>query len=137
MASPGARRRAREAFAARLRGAVSVPVELIDESFSTVEAEEVLLAADVSRARRREVIDKMAAAVILRRWMDAHATEERSTDREDQAMKRALIVFLITSALGLIALIVVARTAWRYGDTPGGTASGKVTVEIPNGRQRR
>ena len=44
------------AFAARLRGAVSVPVELIDESFSTVEAEEVLLAADVSRARRREVV---------------------------------------------------------------------------------
>src|SRR4051812_2198375 len=59
------------AFAARLRGAVSIPVELIDESFSTVEAEEVLLAADVSRARRREVVDKMAAAVILRRWMDA------------------------------------------------------------------
>ena len=48
-------------------------------------------------------------------------------------MKRALIVFLITSAIGLIALIVVARTAWRYGDTPGGTATGKVAVEIPNG----
>ena len=62
-----------EAFAARLRAAVAVPVELIDESFSTVEAEEVLLAADVSRARRREVVDKMAAAVILRRWLDARA----------------------------------------------------------------
>jgi putative Holliday junction resolvase len=62
-----------EAFAVRLRGAVPVPVELCDESFSTVEAEQVLLAADVSRARRREVVDKMAAAVILRRWLDAHA----------------------------------------------------------------
>jgi len=61
-----------EAFAARLRLALDVPVELIDESFSTVEAEEVLLAADLSRARRREVIDKVAAAVILRRWLDAH-----------------------------------------------------------------
>jgi putative Holliday junction resolvase len=60
-----------EAFAARLRAVVGVPIELIDESFSTVEAEEVLLAADVSRARRREVVDKMAAAVILRRWLDA------------------------------------------------------------------
>jgi len=59
-----------EAFVARLRGAIAIPVELIDESFSTVEAEEVLLAADLSRARRREVIDKMAAAVILRRWLD-------------------------------------------------------------------
>ena len=62
-----------EAFAGRLRAVVGVPVELIDESFSTVEAEEVLLAADVSRARRREVVDKMAAAVILRRWLDANA----------------------------------------------------------------
>src|SRR3954470_15754143 len=48
-------------------------------------------------------------------------------------MKRALIAFLITSAFGLVALIVVGRTAWRYGDTPGGTATGKITVEIPNG----
>jgi putative Holliday junction resolvase len=62
--------KAAEAFAARLRNVLSVPVELIDESFSTVEAEEVLLAADLSRARRREVIDKVAAAVILRRWLD-------------------------------------------------------------------
>jgi putative holliday junction resolvase len=61
-----------EAFAVRLRVVLPVPVDLIDESFSTVEAEEVLLAADVSRARRREVVDKLAAAVILRRWLDAH-----------------------------------------------------------------
>jgi putative Holliday junction resolvase len=61
-----------EAFAERLRAALTVPVELIDESFSTVEAEDVLLAADLSRARRREVVDRVAAAVILRRWMDAH-----------------------------------------------------------------
>jgi putative holliday junction resolvase len=47
-------------------------VGLVDESFSTVEAEDVLLAADLSRARRREVVDRVAAAVILRRWMDAH-----------------------------------------------------------------
>jgi putative Holliday junction resolvase len=64
--------RSAEAFAARLRAALAVPVELIDESFSTVEAEEVLLAADLSRARRREVVDKVAAAVILRRWLDAN-----------------------------------------------------------------
>src|SRR4029079_12239599 len=51
----------------------------------------------------------------------------------NKPMKRALIAFLITSAVGLIALVVVARTAWRYGEPTGGTASGKVTVEIPNG----
>jgi putative Holliday junction resolvase len=64
--------RSAELFAERLRGAVTVPVELVDESFSTVEAEQVLLAADLSRSRRREVIDRVAAAVILRRWLDAH-----------------------------------------------------------------
>jgi len=70
---PGRAAKSVEAFAERLRGAIAVPIELIDESFSTVEAEEVLLAADVSRARRREVVDKLAAAVILRRWLDAKA----------------------------------------------------------------
>ena len=64
-----AARRAR-AFGERLGAHLALPVELIDESFSTVEAEEVLLAADVSRKRRKEVVDKMAAAVILQRWLD-------------------------------------------------------------------
>jgi len=47
-----------------------VPVEMIDESFSTVEAEEVLLRADLSRKRRKQVVDRLAAAVILQRWLD-------------------------------------------------------------------
>jgi len=59
------------AFADKLRASLHLPVELIDESFSTVEAEAVLLAADVSRARRIQVVDKLAAAVILQRWLDA------------------------------------------------------------------
>jgi putative holliday junction resolvase len=61
-----------QAFAERLRAAVPVPVELVDESFSTVEAEEVLLEADLSRARRRQVVDRVAAAVILTRWLAAN-----------------------------------------------------------------
>jgi len=68
-----------QTFAERLRAALSVPVELIDESFSTVEAQDVLLAADVSRARRREVVDKLAAAVILRRWLDARGAGGTTT----------------------------------------------------------
>jgi len=64
-----AARRAR-AFADQLTAALHLPVELVDESFSTVEAEAVLLAADVSRARRKQVVDKLAAAVILQRWLD-------------------------------------------------------------------
>ena len=41
----------------------------VDESFSTVEAEEVLLEADLSRKKRKRVIDRLAAAVILERWL--------------------------------------------------------------------
>jgi putative Holliday junction resolvase len=63
--------RAAQAFAERLRSILTVPVEMIDESFTTVEAEEVLLAADLSRARRKQVVDRVAAAVILQRWLAA------------------------------------------------------------------
>jgi putative Holliday junction resolvase len=62
---------AAERFADRLRAVLDVPVELIDESFTTVEATDVLLEADLSRARRKQVVDRVAAALILRRWMDA------------------------------------------------------------------
>jgi len=62
-------------FAEKLHAALAVPVDLIDESFSTVEAEVPLLAANVSRARRKQVVDKLAAAVILQRWLDSHHRE--------------------------------------------------------------
>jgi putative Holliday junction resolvase len=60
-----------QVFADRLRAVLTVPVDLIDESFSTVEAEDVLLRADLSRARRKQVVDRVAAAVILQRWLEA------------------------------------------------------------------
>jgi putative Holliday junction resolvase len=65
--------RSAQAFAQRLRAVLEVPVDLVDESFTTVEAEEVLLDADLSRGKRRRVIDRLAAAVILRRWLDARS----------------------------------------------------------------
>jgi putative Holliday junction resolvase len=66
-------------FGEKLRVALQLPVEMVDESFSTVEAEAVLLAADVSRARRKQVVDKMAAAVILQRWLDANRDRTEET----------------------------------------------------------
>ena len=41
-----------------------------DERLSTVAAERSLIAADVSRAKRRKVIDKMAAVFILQGYLD-------------------------------------------------------------------
>lgn len=43
-----------------------------DERFSTAAVERMLIQADVSRQRRKQVIDKQAAAYILQGWLDAH-----------------------------------------------------------------
>lgn len=57
-------------FIATLRARVNVPVREWDERLSTVTAERVLLEADASRARRRQVLDKLAASVILQSYLD-------------------------------------------------------------------
>ena len=41
-----------------------------DERLSTMAAERTLLEGDVSRAKRKQVIDKMAAAIILQNYLD-------------------------------------------------------------------
>jgi len=60
-------------FTDALRAALPAGVELHeqDERFTTALAERVLIEGDVSRARRKDVIDKQAAAVILQGWLDA------------------------------------------------------------------
>lgn len=48
----------------------NVAVKFQDERFTTVIAEDVLIAADVSRKKRKAVIDKQAAVVILQGYLD-------------------------------------------------------------------
>ena len=60
-------------FVEVLRRRLKVPVEMFDERLTTREAERTLIAADLSRARRKEVIDQMAAVLILQTWLDARA----------------------------------------------------------------
>jgi putative Holliday junction resolvase len=57
-------------FGKRLARFCGVPLEFIDEFETTMEAEEVLLQADVSRQKRRKSVDKLAAQVILKRYLD-------------------------------------------------------------------
>jgi len=45
-------------------------VELVDERLTTQEAERVLLEADLSRRRRKEVRDRLAAVLILQTYLD-------------------------------------------------------------------
>ena len=62
--------RAAEKFAKALHEATGVPVHLWDERLSTVAAERVLIEADLSRQKRRRVIDRAAAAYILQGFLD-------------------------------------------------------------------
>ncbi|KRL54159.1 Holliday junction resolvase RuvX [Furfurilactobacillus rossiae] len=49
------------------------PVDFVDERLTTVEAERMLVEqADTSRKKRKQVIDKLAAALILQNYLDAH-----------------------------------------------------------------
>ncbi|MDE6142120.1 MAG: Holliday junction resolvase RuvX [Bacilli bacterium] len=52
-------------FKELLESKTSLTVNLIDERLSTVEAENVLLAQDISRGARKKVIDSIAASIIL------------------------------------------------------------------------
>jgi len=60
-----------EGFMARLRRSTGLEVVPWDERLTTVEAERALLAGDMSRARRRRVIDQVAAVIILQSYLDA------------------------------------------------------------------
>jgi putative Holliday junction resolvase len=68
--SQGPRAQATRAFAANLARRAPLPILLWDERLSTVAAERALIAADSSRRRRAEVIDKVAATVILQGALD-------------------------------------------------------------------
>lgn len=48
-----------------------IVIKLWDERLSTVAAQKALIAADVSRAKRKQVIDKMAAVFILQGYLDS------------------------------------------------------------------
>lgn len=59
------------AFAQSLREKLNLPVHLWDERLTTRSAERTLLEADVSRKKRKSVVDKMAAVLILQNFLDS------------------------------------------------------------------
>ncbi|MDD3653531.1 MAG: Holliday junction resolvase RuvX [Desulfotomaculaceae bacterium] len=68
--SPGPQAEKIKAFAKRLSSITGLPVELWDERLTTVASEKLLIEADMSRTKRRKVIDKMAAVLILQGYLD-------------------------------------------------------------------
>lgn len=67
----GKRAEITQAFINFLEKNLELPIKIQDERLSSREAENILLEADVSRAGRKKVIDKMAATLILQSYLDS------------------------------------------------------------------
>lgn len=63
--------------AERLATLVDVPVVMHDERLTTVTADRSMLDAGLNAQRRRRVVDKIAAAVMLQSWLDARAAQQK------------------------------------------------------------
>jgi putative Holliday junction resolvase len=63
-------------LAEELKQRYSLPVHLWDERLSTAAAERTLIDADLSRRKRKKVIDQMAATWILQGFLDAKRRQE-------------------------------------------------------------
>lgn len=62
------------AFVDRLKASTDLKVIMWDERLSTVAVTRVLVDGDMSRKKRKEVVDKMAAAYILQGYLDSLGT---------------------------------------------------------------
>jgi putative Holliday junction resolvase len=60
-----------EVFVAALRSAIAVPIKLRDERLTSVMANRILIQGGVRRDKRKEKVDKMAAAILLQSYLDA------------------------------------------------------------------
>jgi putative Holliday junction resolvase len=82
--SEGPRAQSTRAFVRNLKPILPLPVLFWDERLSTVAVTRTLLEADASRARRAELVDKMAAAYILQGALDRIARLEAADDAADE-----------------------------------------------------
>ena len=69
-------------FAAKLEAGLPVPLVLWDERMTTKAAEDLLIAADVSRKKRKGAVDRIAAAILLQSYLAAQ-TPDSSLDSGD------------------------------------------------------
>ena len=65
-----------------LRSKTKINIETYDERFSTVTAEQFLIEQNIRRQKRKSLIDKVAAAIILQCWIDAFNNSTTSSNLE-------------------------------------------------------
>ncbi|WEV60584.1 Holliday junction resolvase RuvX [Streptococcaceae bacterium ESL0729] len=68
----GPRAEASQRYGALLEERYGLPVDYQDERLSTAEAERMLISNDTSRGKRKQVIDKLAAVIILQNYLEIH-----------------------------------------------------------------
>jgi len=73
---------AARSFASDLTEVSGIHVDTLDERLTTVEAERMLQASGRSARKRKEVIDSVAASIILRTYLDLHPTRGPSGESE-------------------------------------------------------
>ena len=82
--SRGPRAARTEEFLAELARRTAVPLRRWDERLSTKVAEAVLIEAGTSRSKRRGVVDKLAAQVILQNYLDAAGGAADAADEAER-----------------------------------------------------
>jgi putative Holliday junction resolvase len=65
-------------YVEHIKDKINIPVKTWDERLSTVQGERILLEADLSRKKRKGIIDKLSAQIILQSYLDyrAHLKDE-------------------------------------------------------------
>jgi putative pre-16S rRNA nuclease len=59
-----------QTFASVLKGAITIPIKLWDERLTSAQANRILIQSNVRRDKRKEKVDKMAAAILLQSYLD-------------------------------------------------------------------
>jgi putative holliday junction resolvase len=57
-------------FAKRIAKILQLPIEYVDERLTSYQAEQLMLAENISPSRNKGIIDRKAAAIILQQWLD-------------------------------------------------------------------
>ena len=66
----GERVEATREFAGKLAEKTNLPIKFLDERLTSVSAEKLLIEADMRREKRKQVIDKISATIILQNYLD-------------------------------------------------------------------
>ncbi len=67
-------------FISKLKNEVSIPLLPWDERLSSKQAETILIEADISRKKRKKLIDKLSAQIILQNYLDAKNLENKTVE---------------------------------------------------------